>query len=158
MMKLFSASVLALALAACATDAPAPANVTRVVSTTSFGMCMGYCTTRLEISDGQAVLIRQARGGRGGDTGQPDQRFQRTLSASEWQEIQRLAANADIDALPDVVGCPVCADGGAEGLTIESSGHSESVSFEHGANIAQAQPLLDRVRALRAQLTPENAS
>lgn len=153
------ACVFALALAACANDgATSSDGVTRVVSTTSFGMCLGYCTTRLEISEGQAVLIRQARGGRGGgDASRPDQRFSMPLSSSEWQEIQRLATSADLGALPDVVGCPDCADGGAEGLTIEGSSGSESVSFGFGANLAPAQPLLDRVRALRARLMPEDA-
>ena len=147
----------AFALAACA-SAPAATNssVTRVVSTTSFGMCVGYCTTRLEISEGQAVLIREARAGRGGGGPVQDtQRFTAPLTPSEWQEIQRLAANVDFDALPDTVGCPDCADGGAEGLTVEGPGGAESVSLEFRATIPQAQPLLDRVRALRERLTPQ---
>jgi len=149
-----AAGVLALALGACVTDAPADHNtqVRRVVSTTSFGMCVGYCSTRLEISEAGAVLTRSSRGGRGGAT-LPDQRFTATLSASEWQEISQLAANANLSGLPDTIGCPDCADGGAESLTI--AGASErTIAFEHGATIAQAQPLLERVRALRTQLTP----
>jgi hypothetical protein len=155
MPKLLTAFA-ALALSACATAPSAPsASVTRVVSTTSFGMCVGYCTTTLEISDGQAVLIREARGGRGAPQGLPDQRFTRTLSAAEWADIQRLAAQADLTAVPDVVGCPDCADGGAEGLTIESAGGAESVSLEFRADLPEAQALLQRVRALREQLTPQ---
>lgn len=150
--------IAALALAACASAPSAsPPAVTRVVATTSFGMCVGYCTTRLELSEGQAVLIREARGGRGVPTpAEPTQRFSRALSATEWAEIQRLAAQADLDALPDVVGCPDCADGGAEGLTIEGPDGAESVSLEFRAEIPQAQALLDRVREIRAALTPED--
>lgn len=152
--------IAALALGACASSLSAPAapraEVTRVVSTTSFGMCVGYCTTRLEISEGQAVLIREARAGRGGGGPVQDtQRFTAPLTPSEWQEIQRLAANVDFDALPDTVGCPGFADGGAEGLTVEGPGGAESVSLEFRATIPQAQPLLDRVRALRERLTPQ---
>ncbi len=117
-------------------------------------MCVGYCTTRLEISEGQAVLVREARGGRGGQD-QPEQRFSAVLAPSEWQAIARLAANTNLDELPPVIGCPDCADGGAESLTIASAGKSRSVSFEYGATIEQAQPLLDRVRALRTRMTPE---
>ena len=71
----------ALSLAACAagTAAPAAADV-RIVSTTSFGMCMGYCSTRLEIADGQAVLTREP-GGRG-PRNQPTQRFTAQLAES----------------------------------------------------------------------------
>lgn len=144
----------ALSLGACATAAPAPtqASVRQVVSTTSFGMCVGYCSTRLELSQAGAVLVRSSRGGRGGAP-LPDQRFAAPLSASEWQEIAQLAANARIAALPDTIGCPDCADGGAESLTIAGA-TERTITFEHGARIEEAHPLLERVRALRARLTP----
>ncbi|MGE0044307.1 MAG: hypothetical protein AB7J28_11385 [Hyphomonadaceae bacterium] len=154
-LKFVLACGLVLGLAACTTAAQAPSDVRRIVSTTSFGMCTGYCTTRLEISEGQAVLIREARGGRGASNNLPEQRFRETLSAGQWAEIASLAANADLSGLPDVIGCPDCADGGAESLTIESSGAPRTVTFEHGATISQAQTLLERVRALRTRLTPE---
>lgn len=147
----------AFALAACA-SAPAATNssVTRVVSTTSFGMCVGYCTTRLEISEGQAVLIREARGGRGvPNPAQTPQRFTTQITPAEWQDIQRLAANVDFAALPDTVGCPDCADGGAESLTVAGPHGEESVALEFRASIPQAQPLLDRVRTIRERLTPQ---
>jgi hypothetical protein len=155
MVKFWPASIFALVLAACASGPAPTANVTRVVSTTSFGMCVGYCTTRLEISEGQAVLIREARGGRGApNPAQTPQRYATPLTPGEWQEIRRLAANVDFRALPDTVGCPDCADGGAESLMVEGPGGVESVSLEFRASIPQAQPLLDRVRALRERLTP----
>jgi hypothetical protein len=152
-----TALAFALALSACASSAATPpTNVTRIVATTSFGMCVGYCTTRLEITEGEAVLIREARGGRGAPNPAPvPQRFSTPLTAAEWQEIQRLAAATDLTTVPDVVGCPDCADGGAEGLTIEGPSAAESVSLEFRAELPAAQPLLNRVRALRDRLTPQ---
>ena len=100
------------------------------------------------------MLVREARGGRGGGD-QPEQRFSMTLTDGEWQEIGRLAANTNLGGVPPVLGCPDCADGGAESLTIVGAEGSRSVAFEHGARIEQAQPLLDRVRALRARMMPE---
>lgn len=154
--SMFAGLALALCLSACAV-APTPppeANIRQIVSTTSFGMCVGYCTTRLEISQGRAVLIREARGGRGGPQNLPAQRFTQVLTPDEWDAIEQLAANTNLTGLPPVIGCPDCADGGAESLTIESSGAPQSISFEYNANVAQAAPLLARVRALRARLTP----
>jgi hypothetical protein len=151
--SLIAVSFVVFALAACGSQASS--QVRQIVSTTSFGMCMGYCSTRLEISEGQAVLIRTARGGRGGATTLPDQRFTAPLDANEWQEIARMAANTKLDGLPNVIGCPDCADGGAESLTIVGAAGEKSISFEHGAMIQQAQPLLERVRALRTRLTPK---
>lgn len=143
----------ALALAACDNATTQTSGVTRVVSTTSFGMCIGYCSTRLEITEGEAVLVREGRSGRGGPD-LPAQRKTQTLDAREWQEIARLAAAAKFDGLLPVIGCPDCADGGAESLSIEGQGGNKMVEFEHGAKIDALQPLLDRVRGLRAKLTP----
>jgi len=119
-------------------------------------MCVGYCTTRLEISPGRATLIREARGGRGAPQNLPEQRFNTVLTPQEWDEIQRLAANTDLSGLPAVIGCPDCADGGAESLSITGAGQPQNISFEHGATIERAAPLLERVRALRARLMPAN--
>lgn len=145
----------ALALAACA-SAPATSagGVTRVVSTTSFGMCVGYCTTELVITEGRAELTRLARGGRGVPSVAAPQVSSIPLTAGEWQEIQRLASQADFNAVPDVIGCPDCADGGAESLTVQGAGGSETVTLEFRADVRELQPLLTRIRAIRDQLTP----
>jgi hypothetical protein len=67
----------------------------------------------------------------------------------------RLAQEAKLDGLPAVIGCPDCADGGAESLTVIGTGGTKTISFDHGAAIKEAQPLLDRVRALRTRLMPK---
>jgi len=146
----FGLAAAAMALAGCASAAPAPTEVRQIVSTTSFGMCVGYCTTRLEISEGQAVLIRDGRSGRG-SAELPDQRFTQTLTDTEWQEFARLAARTDLSRLPATIGCPDCADGGAESLAINGE---RGVTFDYGASVAEAQPLLERIRALRDRMTP----
>ena len=80
----------ALALTACA-SAPAlqQPDIMRVVSTTSFGMCVGYCTTELVITEGEAVLTRLPRGGRGVPSTMAPQRSSIPLTASEWVDIAR---------------------------------------------------------------------
>lgn len=147
----FAITAALLALSACVNAAaPQPAQISRIVSTTSFGMCLGYCTTTLEISEHEAVLIREARDGRGASD-LPDQRFTTTLTPAEWAELSRLAASTDMSALPPTIGCPDCADGGAETLSINGAAPT---NFEYNATIPEAQALLTRVRALRARLMP----
>lgn len=146
----FGIGALAFALAGCASATTEPAEIRQIVSTTSFGMCVGYCSTRLEISEGQAVLIRDGRSGRG-SAELPDQRFTQTLTQAEWQELARLAAATDLSGLPPTIGCPDCADGGAESLSINSE---RAVTFDFNADVSEAQALLARVRALRARMTP----
>lgn len=146
--------VLALSLAACEGGAVKTAAVTKVSSTTSFGMCAGYCKTTLEISEKEAVLTREPWG-RGASSGLPVQRLTAPLSAQEWQDISSAAEAAKIDGLPETIGCPDCADGGAESLTIVAAKGTKTITFDHGAAIAEAQPLLDRVRALRTRMMPK---
>ncbi len=153
-----SAIAAGLFLASCASTpaAPSAASVDRIVSTTSFGMCVGYCSTRLEISENEAVLIRQARGGRGNPNNLPDQRIAAPITSAEWQEISALAAATRLDALPDVIGCPDCADGGAESLAIvrDGQGAPRTITFDFNGEVAGADPLLDRIRTVRARLSP----
>jgi hypothetical protein len=146
-----------LALSACDTTAtqpgPATSPVTRIVSTTSFGMCSGYCRTRLELTETQFVLIREP-GGRGAPN-LPVQRFTATPAAGEWQQLATLAASTGLAGLPETIGCPDCADGGAESMAISSTGGEKKVTFDHGADIRELQPLLTRVRDIRTSLAPK---
>lgn len=152
-LGLAAAVAMMIGLAGCSDATTSTAGgVTQVVSTTSFGMCVGYCKTRLELSPGKAVLVREP-GGRGEPT-LPVERKEEPLSAQAWDEIARAAAAAKIDGLPDVIGCPDCADGGAESLTIVGAGRSKTITFEHGAAVEGAGPLLERVRAVRARMVP----
>lgn len=154
-----AAAVVAAALGAwacgSATTAATGSGVTKITSTTSFGMCAGYCKTTLELTSGQAVLTREGwgRGTAGGNL--PAERTQAAVSAKDWQEIAELAAAAKIETLPDRIGCPDCADGGAESLTIVGTGRNKTIAFDHGADIKEAQPLLKRVREFRAKLMPK---
>lgn len=145
-------AVACLLAAACAAD---PAGVTEVRSTTSFGMCMGYCKTELTLSPQGAALTREPWG-RGAPSGLPAQRFESPLAPGEWEEIARLADAARIGDLPDVIGCPDCADGGAESLTIVDADGAKTITFDHGATIEEAAPVLEKVRALRERLTPRD--
>jgi len=147
-------AVLAMSLlAACQSLSTEPSAVTKVTSTTSFGMCIGYCKTTLEITETEAVLISE-RFGRGEGADLPLQRVTTPLSTQEWEDIAAAAAAAAaaFDTLPDRIGCPDCADGGAETLTMVGPGREKTVAFEYGASIAGVQPLLERVRALRLRL------
>jgi len=145
-----------LALSGCVSAPSSLGQVRQIVSTTSFGMCAGYCNTRLEISEGQAVLVRSGHGRGVADL--PEQRFQATLTPGEWREIATLAGKANLDALPETIGCPDCADGGAESIRVaRAASPGRTVTFDYNASIEQAQPLLERVRALRQRLTPQDA-
>lgn len=151
--RIASAVVAVSLLAGCQQVSTEPSTVTRVTSTTSFGMCVGYCKTTLVITETEAVLIRESYG-RGSGVPLPNLRVATRLTAQEWQDIAAAvtAAAAAFDTLPDRMGCPDCADGGTETLTLMGPGREKTVTFEYGATIAGVQPLLEQVRALRLRL------
>jgi len=73
----------------------------------------------------------------------PPEEFQELLAAVDMQALQ---------ALPNVLGCPDCADGGAEWIEVETGNTLKRVEFEYGVAIPSIQPLLDLVRARRAEI------
>ncbi|MFN0097435.1 MAG: hypothetical protein ACKVS7_02090 [Gemmatimonadaceae bacterium] len=105
------------------------------------------------------MLIRESYG-RGAGANLPLQRLTTPLSAQEWQDIAAAAtaAAAAFDTLPERLGCPDCADGGAETLALVGPGRDKSVVFEYGDSLAGVQPLLEQVRALRTRLSPNSGS
>ncbi len=115
-------------------------------------MCVGYCKTTLAVSEKEATLTEE-KWGRGAGSNLPPQFTTLPLSPKEWQDIVASAVTANIDPLPETIGCPDCADGGAESLTIVRHGRLKRISFEAGSEVKEAQQLLERMRLLREKFT-----
>jgi hypothetical protein len=151
-MKLCRALVILVAAtsAACGTSPTEADSVAAIRTTTSFGFCIGYCKATLEIRAQDMVLTEEST------RGEPLPRRQRSaaISAEEWASLVGAVDRARIESLPERIGCPDCADGGAESLEVVGSDWQRRVEFEAGASIADLQPLLGRVRALRARFPP----
>lgn len=110
-------------------------------SGTSFGMCAGYCVTRLEVTADSVHL--EERGGR--DNPPPRVRA-RALTATERAEVEAALRAAELTSAEEVYGCPDCADGGAEWVEVGG----RRVTFEHGADIRPVRQLARVARTLRA--------
>lgn len=133
----------------CQSSPAGPDSVTAIRTTTSFGFCIGYCEATLEITSEELVYVEESRRDE-----RPTVRRTAPLAASEWEALIDALDRAAIEALPDIVGCPDCADGGAESLEVIGAGWQKRVTFEFGAAMPDLQPLLGRVRALRGRFTP----
>jgi len=143
-----------VALAACSASArvagPAdPVAVTAIRTTTSFGFCLGYCRATLEVTASGMTLVEEST-----RVDLPPVRRTAEISPSEWRQLTESVSRAAFDALPAAVGCPDCADGGAESLEVVSRDWQDAVTFELGAAMPELQPLLERVRALRGRFGP----
>lgn len=142
---LFAASLL---LAACARDQSpvSPSGEVLIAYGTSFGECRGYCSDALTIEKGAALFIRSANDGRPGLTDPV------ILSAAEYAAIFSAVRWQEFVKLPAIIGCPDCADGGAEWLEISYPSISRRVTFEFGAELAGQMELLAKLREIRTRM------
>lgn len=122
---------------------------------TSFGMCYGYCQKTLQV-DSLAFLYTQFSPR---DTVKfPTKTESGSLSLSEWNCLMNSFAMADFMKLDTIIGCPDCADGGAEWIEITQNGITRKVTFENGATIASIQKLIDKLRRLHDNLQGESGN
>jgi hypothetical protein len=138
---------LALSIVACAEGTTGASDVSFIEWKSSFGFCppTAYCTTRLRVSGRQAVLTLESRES-------PAVLTETQLTAAEADALAEAAARARFDGLPPVVGCPDCADGGAEMLTVMVANEQRDVTFEYNARLDALEPLLGQMRSLVERL------
>ena len=143
--------LIPVALIAAACGSPTgPSDAVAITHSVSFGFCLptAYCSSRLELAQGQAVLTYESR-----ERAPVVQR--RPLADAQWTRISEALDAAGLRALPDVVGCPDCADGGAEALRVSfGDGQTEAVTFEYGADVRGIEALVDVLREIRLGFDP----
>ncbi|NQV31003.1 MAG: hypothetical protein HQ508_08965 [Candidatus Marinimicrobia bacterium] len=119
---------------------------TLISSGTSFGECAGYCVRLLEIST-EKLLYRASSWN---DPFHPTTEYDSKLNAAEWSELLALVDLEVLQSYENVIGCPDCADGGAEWIKVETAEGSMQITFEYGDSLSTIQPLLDQLRIFRA--------
>ncbi len=139
-----------LAAAACSSPSAPSAEPVSFGSDLSFGFCspQSYCAFRLEVSAREAVLTLESRL-------QPPLVRRRGIDPVEWRRLVAALDAARLRALPSVIGCPDCADGGAETLTVVfTDGSSTTVTFEYNQAVPGIESVMDQLRAIRNALNP----
>jgi hypothetical protein len=147
-MPVFPSSFLMVGLVAVATCGSPSAPSSQPVafkSIVSFGFCAPslYCTSRLELSEKRATLTYESRE-------QAPLVQRRDLQPGEWQRLVAALDAARLRALPARVGCPDCADNGAETLTVAfAEGPESSVTFELDAKVPGIEAVQAQIRSIR---------
>jgi hypothetical protein len=95
---------------------------------TSFGECLGYCWKSTTITPSQIVFTKK-----GWDIEEmlPDSTFYLSITAKEWESLTGLINLDEFMSLDTVIGCPDCADGGAEWVEIVFDETKYKVTFEY---------------------------
>ncbi len=122
-----------------------------IKSGTSFGFCAGYCTREIEINDSEVTFIASSRGT--GDD--PDLTLVENLTSTEWNSLLTLIDMDALLALDDVIGCPDCADGGAEWIQVMDGDTIKKITFEFNDSLETIQPLLDKLRVIRNRMNDQ---
>lgn len=111
---------------------------------TSFGECVGYCKHDLVLKSGTVTYNCSSWNA-------SLQQIVRTdmLNLSTWDGLKLNLNTMDFFALPVSIGCPDCADGGAEWLEIElKNGNTHKVTFEYNNEPALLKNYIVKLREI----------
>lgn len=115
----------------------------------SFGMCVGYCYYEAVYYPGSVTYTRKG-GGHGGML--PQKTCVSDITKHHWEAILN---SIDIDEflkLPETIGCPDCADGGAEWISITTAeGQTHRVTFEYGNYPEPLKEIMNELTQLKEQ-------
>ena len=127
---IFSLITLFFFCSACSDELGSDGEIVEVRYGTAFGECIGYCLQNLTIDESSIAYTK---------SGWVDSiravTCSEDLSVDVWRSLTNSIDMQGFYELPETIGCPDCADGGAEWLMIEAaSGRIHKVTFEyHGA-------------------------
>jgi len=110
---------------------------------TSFGECLGYCRKTIEITPAEIEFTKQ---GWEIDGQLPDSTFQESITSAEWNDLVERIDIEEFLALDTVIGCPDCADGGAEWVEIVFDETKYKVTFEYFNAPEVMDPYIDSLR------------
>ncbi|KIA94296.1 hypothetical protein OC25_10255 [Pedobacter kyungheensis] len=119
-------------------------NLNSISYGTSFGMCVGYCSNNLLISD-LKLTFSKSKNGQASDT----KTCSKTISEADVNAIKNELNMEKIAALPETIGCPDCADGGAEWIAINADGKQYKITYEYGKAPKELEAAVARLRVLK---------
>jgi hypothetical protein len=123
----------------------------------SFGECGGYCIKELTINDLDITFTASSWN----NENYPAKSIKSAITVKEFNQLQSLVDMDKIKAYDDVIGCPDCADGGAEWLQVTIKDQVKKITFENGDTLETIQPLVTKLRelytAFNKQMFPVNA-
>ena len=114
---------------------------------TSFGMCAGYCVKDYVINGTALDLTMLSRN----KAQTSPKSCQKTINQARWDSLKTMA---DLDAFskqPERLGCPDCADGGAEYIELQRGDQKHRVTFEYGQTIPGFESLVSALRSQRKE-------
>ena len=110
-------------------------------------MCTGYCRNDYTLN-GVRLKLSQS----GVRTQPAVKTCETTISPSDWSALTALANMDTFGKQPETIGCPDCADGGAEYVELQKGNQIHRVTFEYNKTIPGFEGLVERLRTYRNSL------
>ena len=118
---------------------------------TYFGLCTGYCNEELFINSERVIFLKTSNDP--SDEEYPDIIEEVSITSEEWSNLVASVNLDEFNSLPDIAGCPDCADGGGEWIEISAGETTKRVDFEFGASVPEIDNLLKGLRDLREDIS-----
>lgn len=118
--------------------------ITSITYGTHFGHCRGICRKEIHFSDGKTWILKA-----GNDLKtNPEEKQELPFNKKHWDQLIRSIDWNAFHELQEVIGCPDCADGGTEYITITTGTVNKTVKFEYGSQQKNMEPYLSQLREL----------
>jgi hypothetical protein len=123
-------------------------DILSISSGTSFGRCVGYCRQSINIMSNpfQVIASREPNFNQGSF---PPTNVIFPLNSTEWIDVVSLLNLDTFQSLDDRIGCPDCADGGAEWVQIDWNNGNKRVTFENRQTVKGIEKLIEKLREMR---------
>ena len=112
---------------------------------TSFGHCVGYCNKELTISGNNLTYVQRKNG-----DNPEEKKCTQPLSKEMYNSVLTSFDFKSFYLLDSVIGCPDCADGGAEWLEVKAGRNVRRVTFEYNHVPDQLKASVEQIRKLAA--------
>lgn len=117
----------------------------------SFGHCRGYCNKELSISKDSVAYVQKMNGD------QPEtKRNVKAISKEEYTKVVKQFDFRSFYLLDSVIGCPDCADGGAEWIEVKSGKNKKRVTFEYNKAPEQLKASVEQIKKMQAKMEEGN--
>lgn len=134
--------LIAMFLTSCTTELDK--RIQKVSYGTSFGECMGYCKHQMVISRDSVKYSCISNGNI-----LPQKDVYKKMTFIGWDSLRNNITVSSLLALPEVIGCPDCADGGAEWLELMlANGETHKVTFEYGKEPVSIKDYIAKCRLI----------
>lgn len=118
---------------------------------TSFGQCIGYCKSSLTITQDKITLTKAGWG----DTVKTVIQS-KPIEMEKWDSLLTLLNVDEVVNLPEYIGCPDCADGGAEWVEVLTADVHHKVTFEYHNEPVELAEYVNLLRRISKEInTPK---